>query len=103
MSEYLSVVPEFLEKLAVMQNDVAADVGSAISLVDGISESVATTHGSYCSQFNTTLTELVTVRGAAGTALQTVVTELADNLAGAASTYLGADESAASVLNKMVR
>jgi Excreted virulence factor EspC, type VII ESX diderm len=39
----------------------------------------------------TTLTELMTVRGAAGTALQTVATEPAECLQSAASAYTGAD------------
>jgi Excreted virulence factor EspC, type VII ESX diderm len=39
----------------------------------------------------TTLTELMTVRGATGTALQTVATELAECLQSAACAYAGAD------------
>ncbi len=50
----------------------------------------------------TTLTELMTVRGAAGTALQTVATELAECLQCATSAYTSADKSAENTLSTKV-
>ncbi|WP_308458113.1 type VII secretion target [Mycobacterium kansasii] len=68
-----------------------------------MSQSVSTTHGSFCSLFNQTLAGFETVRGATGACVQQVDGQLAESLRKAAGAYLDTDEGAAGVLSKFFR
>ncbi|KZS80066.1 hypothetical protein A4G29_25155 [Mycobacterium kansasii] len=103
MGHFLYVVPEFLSVLERIQGNVSADVRSAVDMVSGISQSVSTTHGSFCSLFNQTLAGFETIRSATGGCVQKVDGQLAVSLRKAAGAYLDTDEGAASVLSKFFR
>ncbi|ORB86695.1 hypothetical protein B1987_26285 [Mycobacterium kansasii] len=103
MGGFLYVAPEFLSVLERIQQNVSADVKSAVDVVDGISQAVSTTHGSFCSLFNQTLAGFETVRGVTGACVQTVDGQLAEKLRKTAHAYLDTDEGAASLLSKFFR
>lgn len=59
----------------------------------GLGESVAITHGPYCSQFNDTLNVYLTAHNALGSSLHTAGVDLAKSLRIAAKIYSEADEA----------
>ncbi|KAA1249847.1 ESX-1 secretion-associated protein [Mycobacterium simiae] len=99
MTGSLQVQPEFLSVLAAHHDNAAADAASATARAAGLSESVAITHGSYCSQFNTTLHMYEATRNALGSSLHAAGTDLANALRSAAHAYLDADETWGEALN----
>lgn len=54
MTENLTVQPERLGVLASHHDNAAVDASSGVEAAAGLGESVAITHGPYCSQFNDT-------------------------------------------------
>lgn len=102
MTGSLKVQPEFLGVLASHHDSAAADATSAAAAAAGLSESVAITHGSYCSQFNTTLHMYEATRNALGSSLHTAGTDLANALRSAARAYLDADETWGKALNSLL-
>lgn len=60
MTENLTVQPERLGVLASHHDNAAVDASSGVEAAAGLGESVAITHGPYCSQFNDTLNVYLT-------------------------------------------
>jgi hypothetical protein len=101
MGDILEVVPSFLKVLASMQNEISGKIKTATNTVNGISTTVATTHGSYTDDFNNVLKTFETTRASAGTGLQGFCTQLATNLVGAATSYLNTDMFNADALKRI--
>ncbi|OSC40688.1 ESX-1 secretion-associated protein [Mycobacterium decipiens] len=93
MTGNLKVQPERLDVLASHHENAATSATSGVSAAAGLSESVAVTHGSYCSQFNETLKMYETTHNALGSSLHSAGVDLAKNLRAAARVYLEADEA----------
>lgn len=98
MASCLKVQPEFLDVLASQYDTAASNVGSATQAAAGTGESVAITHGSYCAKFNSALQMFETTRSSAGTSLQGLATQIAENLRSAASAYLNTDQNWATTI-----
>lgn len=98
----LSVVTDTLEKLAGKQNSSATDIKNATNTVKGIGATVKQTHGSYTDNFNDALATFETTRNTAGTGLEGVATQLAQNLIGAVKSYINTDLFGAGALDKQV-
>lgn len=101
MGDLLNVVPSFLKVLAGMQNEISGQIKTGTNTVNGISTTVATTHGSYTSNFNDALKVFETTRSQAGGGLQQFCAQLATNLVGAATSYLNTDLFNADALKKI--
>jgi hypothetical protein len=101
MGDILGVVPSFLKVLASMQSEISGQIKTGTNTVNGISTTVATTHGSYTDDFNDVLKEFEASRATAGTGLQGFCTQLATNLIGAATSYLNTDLFNADALKKI--
>lgn len=71
MTENLTVQPERLGVLASHHDNAAVDASSGVEAAAGLGESVAITHGPYCSQFNDTLNVYLTAHNALGSSLHT--------------------------------
>lgn len=93
MTSCLKVQPEFLDVLASRYDTAANNVGSATEAAAGTGESVSVTHGSFCAKFNSALQMFETSRSTAGTSLQELATQIAENLRSAASAYLNTDQN----------
>ncbi|AKN18050.1 hypothetical protein MHAE_13550 [Mycobacterium haemophilum DSM 44634] len=93
MTDNLTVQPEHLGALASYHDNAAVGASSGVDAAAGLGESVAITHGSYCSQFNNTLKMYETTRNALGSSLHAAGVDLAKNLRAAARIYLEADET----------
>lgn len=93
MTENLTVQPERLGVLASHHDNAAVDASSGVEAAAGLGESVAITHGPYCSQFNDTLNVYLTAHNALGSSLHTAGVDLAKSLRIAAKVYSEADEA----------
>lgn len=80
MTENLTVQPERLGVLASHHDNAAVDASSGVEAAAGLGESVAITHGPYCSQFNDTLNVYLTAHNALGSSLHTAGVDLAKSL-----------------------
>ncbi len=101
MTENLKVQPELLGVLASHHDNAAASATSGTEVTSGVSESVTVTHGSYCSQFNTTLKMYESTRSALGSSLNSAGIDLAKNLRTAARAYTEADDTWSKALGSL--
>ncbi|BBX96278.1 ESX-1 secretion-associated protein [Mycobacterium lacus] len=103
MTGSVYVVPDFLSVLERTHENVSVDIRSAIGMVTGMSQSVSTTHGSFCSLFNQILAEFESIRSSTGDGLQQVANQLAEKLHRAAGAYVDTDEGTADMLSNFFR
>ncbi|UKN41763.1 virulence factor EspC [Mycobacterium lepromatosis] len=92
MTDNLTVKIEQLDLLASQHENEAACASSGVNAAAGLANAVATSHGSYCSQFNDTLKMYEATRQTLGESLHTGGIDLAKALRAAASMYSETDE-----------
>ncbi|AKN18049.1 ESX-1 secretion-associated protein [Mycobacterium haemophilum] len=100
MTGHVHVSPEFLNALQRIHNNASTDLQSTGNMASGLSQSVSTTHGSYCSLFNNAFAQFETIRSTAVSRLQSVAELLADNLHKAGTAYQKADEGGADLIKQ---
>ena len=98
----LAVTPQYLEQLALFQDQSAEEAGSAARATAGIGKALWVTHGLISDDSNTAVVKAEQARSRAGNALGAVAAELAEWLRDAASAYVNIDDEAASNLARQM-
>jgi hypothetical protein len=95
----LQVDPRHLRDLAGQHGDIAAQIGQAAPLTDGVADDVMRSHGPVCQPVWSRLAEAEGPRREACTAMQALSDRYATNLMDAAQRYRGTDEDAAGAIS----
>lgn len=90
----LVVTPNYLDKLATIENQASGKIGSAAQVTNGVSGDVWVSHGVASEPSNIALTRAEGARRSAVEAMQHVCEDLAVKLGAAADAYAKTDEQA---------
>ncbi|AGC64095.1 ESX-1 secretion-associated EspF-like protein [Mycobacterium liflandii 128FXT] len=102
MNEILTLQPDVISRLSQGHDATVTGLQAATAAPAGISANVATTHGTFTSEFNNALSEFEAVRARADQALQGVATGLSKNLNKALTAYVNTDRAGAEILDQQV-
>src|ERR1700692_4081592 len=98
----LEVTPDYLEKLATIQEQTSADTGSAAGVATGISTDLWVTHGVISGHSTTAVANAERARRSVVEAMQVFSHELAVKLGAAADAYASTDEHAGENIDEQV-
>ncbi|WAC93300.1 ESX-1 secretion-associated protein [Mycobacterium sp. Aquia_213] len=98
----LVVTPNYLDRLATIENQASDKIGSAAGATNGVSSDVWLTHGVASEPSNIALTRAEAARRSAIEAMQSVCKDLAVKLGAAADAYSKTDEQAGGNIDKQL-
>ncbi|AGZ50158.1 ESX-1 secretion-associated protein [Mycobacterium kansasii] len=102
MNEILTLRPDVINRLAKGHDATITGLHAATVAPAGISSDVATTHGTFTSEFNNALRAYEAVRAHAGQALQGVAAGLSKSLNKALTAYVNTDLNSAEILGEQI-
>src|SRR5215813_3375724 len=98
----LVVTPNYLDKLATIDDQTSDKTASAAGVASGISTDLWVTHGVICEKSNRALTDAEAARRSLVEAMQSFAHQLALKLGTAADAYSSTDQEMAANIDKQI-